>query len=202
MEFLMIATAHFLALLSPGPDFFLIVQAALRLPVRHGISICCGIATANAVYLAAAISGIELLRDFPLLMTIVRYLGGGYLIYIGVMLLKASFAKINVKDSAAALDNGRCRRQFSIGFISAILNPKNAIFYLSLFTAMVSPHTSLPARCMYGLWMTGVVLFWDMMVVAIISRRGVKQWLGRGIPVVEKIAGCALAIFGAILPFT
>ena len=33
MEFLLLASAHFLALLSPGPDFFLIMQASLRLPV-------------------------------------------------------------------------------------------------------------------------------------------------------------------------
>ena len=40
MEFLLLATAHFLALLSPGPDFFLIMQASLRLPLRYGFAIC------------------------------------------------------------------------------------------------------------------------------------------------------------------
>ena len=33
MEFLLLASAHFLALLIPGPDFFLKIQASLRLPV-------------------------------------------------------------------------------------------------------------------------------------------------------------------------
>ena len=58
MEFIFIATAHFLALLSPGPDFFLIMQAALRLPPRYGIAICVGIAFANGTYLLLAVLGL------------------------------------------------------------------------------------------------------------------------------------------------
>jgi len=44
--------------------------------------------------------------------------------------------------------------------MSGLLSPKNAIFYLSLFTAMVSPQTSLGMRGLYGLWMASLVLFW------------------------------------------
>ena len=70
MEFLLIATTHLLALLSPGPDFFLVLQAALRLPRRYGLAICAGIALANALYLALAVSGIEIVRELDWLMNL------------------------------------------------------------------------------------------------------------------------------------
>ena len=72
MEFLLVATAHFLALLSPGPDFFLILQAALRLPLRYAISVCAGIAAANGVYLIVAVLGLETVREMSGLMTVLQ----------------------------------------------------------------------------------------------------------------------------------
>lgn len=80
MEFVLIASAHFLALLSPGPDFFLIMQTALRMPMRYALSVCAGIAAANGLYLTIAVLGLEAVRNMHLLMTVLKYLGSGYLI--------------------------------------------------------------------------------------------------------------------------
>ena len=57
-QFLIIAGAHFLALLSPGPDFFLIVRSAVINGARIASGVCVGIALANGVYIALAISGV------------------------------------------------------------------------------------------------------------------------------------------------
>ena len=83
MEFLLLASAHFVALLSPGPDFFLILQASLRLPLRYAISVCVGIAAANVVYLCCAVLGLEVVREMDGLMTVLRILGAIYLVFIG-----------------------------------------------------------------------------------------------------------------------
>lgn len=80
MEFVLIASAHFLALLSPGPDFFLIIQTALRMPMRYALSVCAGIAAANGLYLTIAVLGLEAVRNMHFLMTVLKYLGSGYLI--------------------------------------------------------------------------------------------------------------------------
>lgn len=202
MEFLLIATAHFLALLSPGPDFFLIMQAALRLPFRYGFAICAGIASANAVYLLCALLGLEAIREMTWLMTTLRYVGALYLIFIGVMLLKAPRQAIEGKTPQNFLQEPHLGRQFMIGFMSGILNPKNAIFYLSLFTVMVSDQTGLTTRWLYALWMTAVVFVWDCGVVIVIGRDQVTAWLGRGVYYLEKVSGAVLALFGLLLPFT
>lgn len=202
MEFLLIAATHFLALLSPGPDFFLIMQASLRLPRRFGIAISGGIAAANGIYLILAVSGLEIVRELPIWMTLLRYLGAAYLIFIGVSLLRAHRQEPADVNPTAFLQEPHFGRQFLLGFMSGIFNPKNAIFYLSLFTVMVSHKTGFNTRCLYALWMASVVFVWDCTLVLVIGRDTVKKRLGSGIYYVEKISGAVLALFGLCLPFT
>lgn len=202
MEFLLIATAHFLALLSPGPDFFLILQASLRLPLRYGVAICAGIAFANAVYLLCAVLGLEAVREMTWLMTALRYLGAVYLISLGVMLLKTPRQPLDCPTAPSPLQNLHLGRQFLLGFMSGILNPKNMIFYLSLFTVMVSTQTGFTTRCLYAVWMTSVVFFWDCLVVILVGSRRLQAWLGHGVFYVEKVSGVMLALLGIGLPFT
>lgn len=204
MEFLFIASAHFLALLSPGPDFFLIMQAALRLPLRYGVAICAGIATANALYLLIPLLGLEAIRDMEWLIFTLRYLGAIYLIFVGVMLLKnrRQDMALNVSSSSNFLHSHHLGRQFMFGCMSGLLNPKNMIFYLSLFTVMVSPQTDITIRGLYALWMVMVVFFWDCALVLFISRPSVKGRLGRGVFYVEKVSGTFLTLLGFTLPFS
>jgi threonine efflux protein len=202
MEFILLASAHFVALLSPGPDFFLILQASLRMPLRYAITVCAGIAAANAVYLCFAVLGLELVRQLEGLMTVLRYCGAIYLVFVGIMLLRSPRHSFEREGQNPFLHAEHFGRQFSIGFMSGIFNPKNAIFYLSLFTVMVSAQTPLVIRGVYGLWMTLVVFFWDIFVVVMLSRKRVKARLGQGVFLLEKIAGVMLTCFGLFLPFT
>lgn len=201
MEFLVIACAHFLALLSPGPDFFLIMQVSLRMPIRYGLAVAFGIGAANGVYLIIAILGLEIIRDLGWLMTTLHYLGAIYLIFIGIMLLKSSGAKIEHSEKPQNfLFDHHLGRQFTVGFMSGILNPKNCIFYLSLFTVMVAETTGVTTRLMYGLWMTTVVTLWDCALVLLLGKKSVKHRLGRGIFYLEKVSGAMLLFFGLLLP--
>jgi len=199
MEFLLIASAHFLALLSPGPDFFLILQTALRLPLRYAFAVCAGIAAANALYLLLAVLGLETVRQWAPLMLALRYLGAAYLVYIGILLLRAPMRPLDNGGQASFLHVHSLRRQFTLGLMSGLLNPKNAIFYLSLFTAMVAPQTSLGMRGLYGLWMVSLVLVWDMGVAVALGNARIKNRLNRWIFKIEKFSGAMLALFGILL---
>jgi threonine/homoserine/homoserine lactone efflux protein len=201
MEFLLVASAHFLALLSPGPDFFLIMQAALRLPVRYAISVCAGITVANALYLLVAVFSLEVVRETVWLMTGLKYLGAVYLLFLGTMLLRTPKQSLGLQEVGNFLQVRHLGKQFLIGFMSGILNPKNMIFYLALFTVMVSTKTGLATRCFYALWMTTVVFVWDSGMALLIGRQRVGEWLGRSVFVVEKISGVMLTLFGLLLTF-
>ena len=194
MEFLLLASAHFLALISPDPDFFIIVQTSLKKPLRYAFVVSAGIASANAFYLLIAIFGLEAIKDMSSLTLILKYLGGAYLIFMGIMFLKSK--KIVIRTHEDSIDNGSLKSQFVIGFLSGFLNPKNAIFYLSLFTLMVSPGTSIFTRVLYGVWMSFVVLFWDMSIAVLIGNKVVKERLFSWIYSIEKFSGIILISFG------
>jgi threonine/homoserine/homoserine lactone efflux protein len=202
MEFILIASAHFLALLSPGPDFFLIMQASLRLPFRYALGVCAGITAANAFYLLLAVFSLEIVRETMWLMAGLKYLGAIYLVFLGVMLLRTPIRPLQQHGPTSFLQVHHFGKQFFIGFMSGILNPKNIIFYLALFTVMVSDKTGFTMRCLYALWMTMVVFVWDSGVVMVIGRDRIRELLGRSIFVIEKVSGAMLTLFGLLLPFT
>ncbi len=74
-----LALAHFLALLSPGPDFFLIIGHAVRHRLRGSLFICLGIALGNALYICLAVSGWSVMRQMPALYRVLELAGAAYL---------------------------------------------------------------------------------------------------------------------------
>ncbi len=201
MEFLILATAHFLALLSPGPDFFIIIQTSLKRTLKEAFVVCAGIAIAHAIYLIIAVLGLESIKHMSWLMNILRYLGGLYLLYLGYILLKVPKINLLKKGEKTALHVENLKGEFTKGFLSAFLNPKNIIFYLSLFTALVSATTPLYMRSLYALWMFSLVFFWDMGVSFMIGNKKVKERLSSYIFRIEKVAGVVLGSFGLLLMF-
>ena len=87
--FLALALAHFVALLSPGPDFFLLVGYAARYRLRGSAGLCVGIAAGNALYIVLVIIGWSALRQFTWLFTLIEVCGALYLLWIGSHLVRS-----------------------------------------------------------------------------------------------------------------
>ncbi|UPU34772.1 LysE family translocator [Geomonas paludis] len=200
VEFAALATAHFLALISPGPDFFLIVGTSVREGTARAAALCAGIAAANGAYILLVLTGFAFIKQTPLLFTAIRTAGALYLVYLGLMLLKPSQHPVGSSLPAEGESGGTTRRrQFAAGFLSAILNPKNAVFYLSLFTVIVSRETPQVIQVGYGLWMVGAVFFWDLLIARLAGSEKVRYRLDRHAHWIEKGSGGALLLLGAVL---
>ncbi|HBZ75898.1 MAG TPA: threonine transporter RhtB, partial [Leclercia adecarboxylata] len=72
---------------------------------------------------------------------------------------------------------------------SAVLNPKNALFYLALMTALLGPDVTLLQQSVSGIWMVTVVLVWDLAVVMFIALPSVQRRLSNNIWKIERLAG-------------
>ena len=192
-----LALAHFVALLSPGPDFFLLVGYAARYRMRGSAGLCVGIAFGNGLYILLAIIGWGILRQLPLLFTVIELLGALYLLWIGSLLVRSRPQTLTGTDAQSTCPG--FGKQILLGLGSSLLNPKNALFYLALMTALLGPSVTLLQQTMSGIWMTSIVLCWDLLIVMFIGLPQIQRRLSRGILWVERIAGGVLIIFGCAI---
>ncbi|UDQ82604.1 LysE family translocator [Erwinia rhapontici] len=198
-QFLIVAAAHFLALLSPGPDFFLVARTSIKAGWRHAAKACLGIAIANGVFIFAAFSGLTLLRPGSMSFIAIQLAGCAYLLYIGMLFIRfagtSTIAEHHVKAPGrvtASADVLSHWRVFGMGFLSGILNPKNALFYVSLATLIEGSHTETNLKFFYGVWMFSIVLLWDLLIAIFIGNRLVLQSFSQLLPWLERISGVML----------
>ncbi len=192
-----LALAHFVAILSPGQDFFLIVGHSIRHKLHGSRFICLGVALGNAVYIAIAILGWTGIRDNPVVFSAVEILGATYLLWIGSKLLKskASDALLDAEQEKAP----SAIKQLLLGLNSALLNPKNALFYMSLMAVILGNEVTLVQQIFCGVWMFLAVLLWDLLIAATIGQPRVQMNLKRSLHLVERGAGTVLICFGMTL---
>ncbi len=190
-----LALSHFVALLSPGPDFFLLMGYAIRHRLHGSVGLCVGIAAGNGLYIVLAIIGWGVLRQVPLLFTVVELLGAAWLLWIGSLLLRSRPTAL-APDSASA-SRPSLAKQLLLGLGSSLLNPKNALFYLALMTSLLGPNVTLVQQAVSGVWMTSIVLLWDLSLVTLIALPTVQRRLSAVVWRVERMAGGILMAFGS-----
>ncbi|MEO8222013.1 MAG: LysE family transporter [Specibacter sp.] len=190
-QFFAVAAAHFLALLIPGVDFFLIARTTMSHGWRNASGACLGIALANGVFIAAAFSGLSLISH-PVVLGTIQTAGGIFLCHIGVVFLRSNTAAVVLDASVAA--GGAWGKNLGLGFASGLLNPKNALFYVSLAAGLAT--ADAVSLELYGAWMFAVVLLWDLfLAIALGSERALAK-LSRFLPWMTKVAGGSLVLLG------
>ncbi len=196
-----VVVAHFLALISPGPDFLLIVKSAVRNTKSKAIGVALGISLANGIYIFLCIIGIgSILAASLVVMTVLKIFGGLFLVYVAYHALRSkktdyTFVSSEHGDSDK-VNRKSFGREFTTGFISGISNPKNIIFYLSLFSVVLTNEVSLGFKIGLGVWMTSVVFLWDTFIIFVLSQKSVKRVFGRIAFYIDKIAGTILGLVG------
>lgn len=188
----MLAAAHFLALLSPGPDFFLVTRSALSAGWRVASGACLGIALANGVFIFGAFAGLSALRADSVLFIVIQLGGCAYLLYIGTLFIR--HAGIGSLVGIDTLQPGAARASWwqgwRMGLLSGLLNPKNALFYVSLASMVGS--TGPGWKLFYGAWMFTVVLAWDLLIAVAIGNPRVRRQFSRSLPWLERVSGALL----------
>lgn len=194
--FLMIAAAHFLALLSPGPDFFLVARTALTEGWRTASGACLGIALGNGLFIVAAFAGTAVLTPGSAAFTLLQLAGCIYLLYLGVLFIRHAGRNElgGVTAPQAGLGFGTWHRAASRGLLSGLLNPKNALFYASLASMLNGPYATTGWKTFYGVWMFGVVLLWDILIAFTIGNPYILRRFERALPWLERISGGMLIL--------
>lgn len=196
-----VVVAHFMALISPGPDFLLLVKSSLSNTANRAIGMALGIAIANGIYIALCIIGVGaiIVKSFYLMVAL-KILGGLFLLYVAYHAIKAQKSDYQILVSPqmnSTIQNGRSFfAEFTLGLISGLSNPKNIIFYLSLFSVVLTPSVSIGLSVALGVWMVLLVFLWDTMIVLILSKQQIRKTFAKIAFYLDKIAGILLGIVG------
>lgn len=178
-EFLLVASVHFVAVASPGPDFAIILRYAVRHGVKVALAASLGIGLGILVHVAYSLLGIGLLlKTTPWLFQLFSLLAAGYLGYIGLMALRsAPAAEPTAEATVAATTQISLGQSFRTGLLTNGLNPKATLFFLALFAVIISPETPTSFKILYGLYMAVATAAWFSLLSFLLTREKVTAFL-------------------------
>lgn len=191
-----VTVIHLLGAISPGPDFIMIVRNSLTYSRKTGIWTAVGLGGGILVHIFYSLAGLAvLISKSILLFNAIKFLGAGYLIYIG---FKSFFAK------SSAIDLGEHSKKaditplaaVKIGFLTNVLNPKATLFFLSLFTLVISPETPLAVVGIMSVIMIINQILWFSLVAVFLSQKGIRSIFERFQGVFNKMLGGLLVALG------
>lgn len=203
MEFFTVALIHLLAVASPGPDFAIVVRESVAHGRRAGVFCALGVGTGIFVHVAYSLLGIGLIVSQSIvLFNALKWLAAAYLLYIGFKALRAQPAASGAVQEQATAPARTPRGAFVTGFVTNGLNPKATLFFLSLFTVVINPHTPLLVQGGYGVYLAVATALWFCLVAMLFSQQRVREGFARMGHWFDRLMGAVLVGLGIKLAFT
>ena len=211
--FLLITSVHLLAAASPGPDFVLVSQQTLAKGRRTGLICSLGITLGLAVHIIYSVLGLAtvIAHSQPLL-TAIKWLGGSYLIYLGWQGIQAKAKKpadltVAINSDAIDSDTDISTKKLPTdtdstasilrrGFFCNVFNPKAPVYFVAIFTLVLSPDIPLWQLAIYGVWMMVLQMAWFSTVVMLLSIPAIHRRFQRFEHWIDRVLGTAMIILG------
>lgn len=199
---LTVAIIHFMAVVSPGPDFIMVMRNSLVYSRRSGVYAAVGLGLGICVHVTYSLAGIALIiSQSVLLFNIIKLLGAAYLIYIGIKSLRSKRKDLE-SDLNESLDDLSKWQAIRSGFITNATNPKVTLFFLSLFTLVIEPTTPFIIKLAMGIEMAVATAIWFALVALLVSHRAIRKRIASVQHYVERVMGGILILFGLKLATT
>ena len=194
-----IAGALAIGAMSPGPSFVLVSRVAVTASRLNGLAAALGMGVGGATFGVLALAGLSaLLQQVEWLHLTLKILGGAYLIYLAIRIWRSATTPLVVDDFGAGR-NRPIARSFWIGLATQLSNPKTAIYYASIFAALLPPKPA--AWLLFALPPTIFLIEtgWYAVVALAFSSSGPRAAYLRFKAWVDRIAGAVLGALGARL---
>lgn len=191
-----IAVVFLLVCLSPGPSFVVISSTAISASRRAGMLIGVGVAAATMTWATAVMLGLGLLlAQAAWLYNAMKLAGATYLMYLGLRMILAAWRGRVAMDIGPA-PPATALRYVGKRYLVAVSNPTAAIFFGSVFSAMLPPAAPIWVYLTAVGLVTGVSASWHCGVAVVLSIRPIQtayQSMKIGI---DALAGTVLVLLG------
>jgi threonine efflux protein len=194
--FVLLTVAHLLAAASPGPDFAYVTRQSLMHGRRAGLLASLGIALGLSIHIVYSAAGLAAVIAHSVhWMMAIKIAGGVYLVWLGIQGLRsgASAAAVDAPMRAAPASPWR---QIGGGFLCNALNPKAPIYFLALFTVVLSPDLPALTLVAYGAWIMVLQWLWFSLVATVFTHRAIRERLMRVRHVIDRAFGAVLLALG------
>jgi threonine/homoserine/homoserine lactone efflux protein len=179
----------------PGADMALVAKVTLLDGKRAAFFASVGICAGLPVHATASALGLSfILATSAEAFMVVKFAGAAYLAFLGIRTIRDSLRAVS--DPAVAAARVRSSRAaFAQGWLSNVLNPKVALFYLTFLPQFISPGDNVLAKSLLLAGIHAVLgLVWLPFYAYAIDRlgvimRGARRWL-------ERLSGAALIGLG------
>lgn len=159
------------AMVTPGPDMLFVLGCGMRGGARAGLLATAGVATSEAIHVAVAAAGLAaLFAAAPTAFTVVRIVGAGYLIWLGVQLIRQRGKGTAEPSRTGGGFSGR--RAYLSGLLTNLLNPKMVTFTIAFLPQFVDP-------ALGRVWLQFAILGTIMIVLEFLVDGAVGVFAGR-----------------------
>lgn len=190
-----IGVVQLLAVMSPGPSFLITARTAVAQSRVDGMKVALGLAAGTVLWASATLFGLNaLFHAVPLLFMGMKIFGAIFLLYVAWMIFAHAAQPLKVDADGTRLAN-----PFVKGVLTQMSNPKVAVFFGSIFIAM------LPAQV--PLWMTLSLivivsfneLWWYMVVALFFGSPPVRRFYLKAKLWIDRTTGLFLGALGVRL---
>lgn len=137
-ELVLFAVAAVILAITPGPNMIYLISRTLSQGKKAGLISLLGVMVGFLFHILLVSFGLTaVLFTIPYAYTILKWTGALYLVYLAFQAVKPNGR--NIFDVEQTLKIDKPSKLFSIGFLTNVLNPKVAVFYLSLFPQFIKP---------------------------------------------------------------
>jgi threonine/homoserine/homoserine lactone efflux protein len=200
-DFGLFLAAGILLNLMPGPDTAYILGRSIAQGREAGIASALGICVGSLFHTCAAALGVSaILATSAAAFGAIKLLGGAYLVFLGVKILVARRRELSLPSNFRRRTTTAAFRQ---GFLTNVLNPKVALFFLAFLPQFIDPASSAKALAFLALGLTFVTTgtIWCLLLAWFASgfserlraNPTITAWLNRAVGSLFVFLGLRLA---------
>ncbi len=193
---LLVMSIAALGMLSPGPDFFLIIKNAARYPYNAAMMTALGVILGIVTHMIYCVAGLAVvIAAIPQLFNLIKYIGAIYLIWLGCQaLISKGEHKICVSQNEKQQVSQK--QAFFQGYLCNLLNPKATLFFLALFTQVLSPNSTILEKLWYASIIVLLGVIWWPLLVHLVQHPKVQNIFNKAQSPIDKLLGGLLIALG------
>ncbi|DAB33580.1 MAG: hypothetical protein PWQ42_882 [Sulfurospirillum sp.] len=195
-----ISLALLLGVMSPGPSFLVVANAAMSHSRKKALFISLGMGLGALVFAFLASSGLYiLLKAMPALFLVFKICGGLYLCYLAYKIISHAKSPLKQEEKTLTCKEESAYRFFLIGLFTQLSNPKTAIVIGGIFAAFMPENASLFSYALLCFIAFVLDASWYSIVALTLSTKKAQKAYSRYQSYINYLSGGIMGLIGAKL---